>query len=113
MESSRAGTEIGESLESLLSLLLETLSRVSTNIYLPVRKSDKSLQLVLRLFQHGKTPRRQQAGEKQGALEQGECFVFISGNSANTNVYSNSRHLHFIIHSDETQSSTRYIFNYK
>ncbi|CAG09449.1 unnamed protein product, partial [Tetraodon nigroviridis] len=60
-ESGRAGTEISESLESLLSPLLETLSRVSTNIYLPVRKSDKSLQLLLRLFQHG----RQQAGEEQ------------------------------------------------
>lgn len=79
MESSRAGTEISESLDSLLSPLLETLSRVSTNIYLPVRKSDKSLQLVLRIFQHGKTPRRQHAGEKQGLLEQAECFIFILG----------------------------------
>lgn len=85
MESSRAGTDISEGLESLLSPLLETLSRVSTNIYLPVHKSDKSLQLVLRLFQHGKTPRRQHAGEEQGPLEEAECLIF--GHSANTFVY--------------------------
>ena len=69
MESSQAGTEISESLEDLLSPLLETLSRVSTNIYLPVRKSDKSLQLVLQLFQKGKIPRRQLAGDKGGLFE--------------------------------------------
>lgn len=104
MESSRAGTEISESLESLLSPLLETLSRVSTNIYLPVRKSDKSLQLVLRLFQHGKTPRWQHAGEEQGLLERAECFIFISGTVQTllcTNLYSNSGYLDFIIHRDE------------
>lgn len=66
MESNRAGIEICESLESLLSPLLETLSRVGTNIYLPVRKSDKCLQLVLGLIQHGKTPRWQHSGEEQG-----------------------------------------------
>lgn len=85
MESSRAGADISESLESLLSPLLETLSRVSTNIYLPVRKSDKSLQLVLRLFQHGKTPRRQHAGEEQG-LSRGMLYFHL-GQSANTIVY--------------------------
>uniref|UniRef100_A0A669E0X2 tRNA (guanosine(18)-2'-O)-methyltransferase TARBP1 n=1 Tax=Oreochromis niloticus TaxID=8128 RepID=A0A669E0X2_ORENI len=57
MERSQSGAEISNTLESLLSPLLETLSRVSTNIYLPQRKSDKSLQLVLRLFQLGKIPR--------------------------------------------------------
>lgn len=66
MESKRAGIEISESLESLVSPLLETLSRVSTNIYLPVRKSDKCLQLMLGLIQHGTTPRLQHTGEEQG-----------------------------------------------
>ncbi|XP_029030988.1 probable methyltransferase TARBP1 isoform X2 [Betta splendens] len=51
MESSRVGSEIGNTVESLLSPLLDTLRRVSTNVYLPLRKSDKSLQLVLRLLQ--------------------------------------------------------------
>uniref|UniRef100_A0A3Q3IHR2 tRNA (guanosine(18)-2'-O)-methyltransferase TARBP1 n=1 Tax=Monopterus albus TaxID=43700 RepID=A0A3Q3IHR2_MONAL len=50
MEKSHPGTEIGNTLESLLSSLLDTLSRVSTSVYLPVRKSDKSLQLMLRLL---------------------------------------------------------------
>uniref|UniRef100_A0A669C9P9 tRNA (guanosine(18)-2'-O)-methyltransferase TARBP1 n=1 Tax=Oreochromis niloticus TaxID=8128 RepID=A0A669C9P9_ORENI len=62
MERSQSGAEISNTLESLLSPLLETLSRVSTNIYLPQRKSDKSLQLVLRLFQLGKIPRSQRDG---------------------------------------------------
>ncbi|XP_039995691.1 probable methyltransferase TARBP1 isoform X2 [Xiphias gladius] len=66
MEKSQPGTDIGNTLESLLSPLLDTLSRVSTNIYLPLRKSDKSLQLVLRLFQLGGTPRCQRAGEERG-----------------------------------------------
>ncbi|XP_073337331.1 probable methyltransferase TARBP1 [Pagrus major] len=65
MERSQLGAEIRNTLESLLSLLLDTLSRVSTNIYLPVRKSDKSLQLVLRLFQLGRTPSCQHAGKQQ------------------------------------------------
>ncbi|XP_019950086.2 probable methyltransferase TARBP1 [Paralichthys olivaceus] len=56
MEKSQPGTELSNSLESLLSPLLDTLSRVSTNIYLPLRKSDKSLQLVLRLLQLEQTP---------------------------------------------------------
>lgn len=48
-----------KTLESLLSPLLDTLSRLSTNIYLPLRKSDKSLQLLLSLFQLGGTARAQ------------------------------------------------------
>uniref|UniRef100_A0A3B4VRX7 tRNA (guanosine(18)-2'-O)-methyltransferase TARBP1 n=1 Tax=Seriola dumerili TaxID=41447 RepID=A0A3B4VRX7_SERDU len=63
MEKSQLGTEICNTLESLLSPLLDTLSRVSTNIYLPVRKSDKSLQLMLRLLQLGGTPSRQHVAE--------------------------------------------------
>ena len=66
MEKSQPGMDISNSLESLLSPLLDTLSRVSTNIYLPLRKSDKSLQLVLRLLQLGGTPRSQRVGEEQG-----------------------------------------------
>lgn len=56
MERYRPAAEVGHTLESLLSPLLETLSRVSTNIYLPVRKSDRSLQLVLQLLKLGETP---------------------------------------------------------
>uniref|UniRef100_A0A3P8V522 tRNA (guanosine(18)-2'-O)-methyltransferase TARBP1 n=1 Tax=Cynoglossus semilaevis TaxID=244447 RepID=A0A3P8V522_CYNSE len=56
VEHSRSGADITNTLELLLSPLLDTLSRVSTNIYLPLRKSDKSLQLVLQLFQLGQTP---------------------------------------------------------
>lgn len=63
MERNPPGAKIGTALESLLSPLLDTLSRVSTNIYLPLRKSDKSLQLVLRLFQLGGTP---SCGEERG-----------------------------------------------
>ena len=63
---SRAEAEVGNVLESLLSPLLDTLSRVSTNIYLPVRKSDKSLQLMLRLFQLGGSPCHLHGGEEQG-----------------------------------------------
>uniref|UniRef100_M4A575 TAR (HIV-1) RNA binding protein 1 n=2 Tax=Xiphophorus maculatus TaxID=8083 RepID=M4A575_XIPMA len=56
MERRRLGGETSEILGSLLSPLLDTLSRVYTNIYLPVRKSDKSLQLLLRLLQLGTKP---------------------------------------------------------
>ncbi|XP_008276956.1 probable methyltransferase TARBP1 [Stegastes partitus] len=66
MERSRAGAEISSDLDSLLSPLVDTLSRVSTNIYLPLRKSDKSLQLVLRLFQLGAMPNCQRVGAEQG-----------------------------------------------
>ncbi|XP_037639116.1 probable methyltransferase TARBP1 [Sebastes umbrosus] len=64
-ERNRLGAEIGNTLESLLSPLLDTLSRVSTNMYLPLRKSDKSLQLVLQLLQLGGTPSCQHVGEEQ------------------------------------------------
>lgn len=66
MESNQPGAEIRDTLESLLSPLLETLSRVSTNIYLPVRKSDKGLQLMLRLFQLGRPASCQHSREEQG-----------------------------------------------
>ena len=66
MEKSQPGTELSKSLESLLAPLLETLSRVSTNIYLPLRKSDKSLQLVLRLLQLERSPGCQGVGGEQG-----------------------------------------------
>uniref|UniRef100_A0AAQ5YJS7 tRNA (guanosine(18)-2'-O)-methyltransferase TARBP1 n=1 Tax=Amphiprion ocellaris TaxID=80972 RepID=A0AAQ5YJS7_AMPOC len=59
MERSRTGAEISNNLQSLLSPLVDTLSRVSTNIYLPLRKSDKGLQLALRLFQLGAVPNLQ------------------------------------------------------
>lgn len=51
MQRSRAGAGLISFLDSLLSPLVDTLSRVSTNIYQPLSKSDKSLQLLLRLFQ--------------------------------------------------------------
>ncbi|KAJ8248276.1 hypothetical protein GJAV_G00240270 [Gymnothorax javanicus] len=38
-------------LEVLLHPLLDTLTRLSTNVYLPLGKTDKSLQLLLRLLQ--------------------------------------------------------------
>ncbi|XP_035257004.1 probable methyltransferase TARBP1 [Anguilla anguilla] len=38
-------------LEELLRPLLDTLTRLSTNVYLPLSKTDKSLQLLLRLLQ--------------------------------------------------------------
>uniref|UniRef100_A0A3Q2P2Q8 TAR (HIV-1) RNA binding protein 1 n=1 Tax=Fundulus heteroclitus TaxID=8078 RepID=A0A3Q2P2Q8_FUNHE len=56
-ERRRLGAESSDALEPLLSPLLDTLSRVYTNIYLPVRKSDKSLQLTLRLLQLATGPR--------------------------------------------------------
>ncbi|XP_047191125.1 probable methyltransferase TARBP1 isoform X2 [Scophthalmus maximus] len=76
MEKSRPGTEIGNTLESLLSPLLDTLSRVSTNIYLPLRKSDKSLQLVLRLLQLGRTPRSVGGEQGETAIVSMEKLVF-------------------------------------
>ncbi|KAK5853887.1 hypothetical protein PBY51_015007 [Eleginops maclovinus] len=65
MERNQLGAEFGNTLESLLSPLLDTLSRVSTNIYLPLRKSDKSLQLLLSLLQLGGTQSCQEVGEEQ------------------------------------------------
>ncbi|XP_035767959.1 probable methyltransferase TARBP1 [Neolamprologus brichardi] len=82
MERGQSGAEISNTLESLLSPLLETLSRVSTNIYLPLRKSDKSLQLVLRLFQLGEIPRSQRNGAEQGLTlvrdEEALCVEAVS-----------------------------------
>lgn len=66
VERTHPGVETSDVLEPLLSPLLDTLSRISTNIYLPVRKSDKSLQLLLRLFQLGRASNCQLAGEEQG-----------------------------------------------
>ncbi|KAG7512411.1 putative methyltransferase TARBP1 [Solea senegalensis] len=66
MEQRQLGTAMTNILELLLSPLLDTLSRVSTNIYLPLRKSDKSLQLVLQLFQLGQTPGCQSIGGELG-----------------------------------------------
>lgn len=66
VERTRPGVESSGVLEPLLSPLLDTLSRISTNIYLPVLKSDKSLQLLLRLFQLGRASNCQLAGEEQG-----------------------------------------------
>ncbi|XP_065815574.1 probable methyltransferase TARBP1 isoform X2 [Labrus bergylta] len=65
VERSRVGAQIRHTLDSLLSPLLDTLSRVSTNIYLPVRKSDKSLQLALRLLQLGGKRSCQRVGEEK------------------------------------------------
>uniref|UniRef100_A0AAV2JQ28 tRNA (guanosine(18)-2'-O)-methyltransferase TARBP1 n=1 Tax=Knipowitschia caucasica TaxID=637954 RepID=A0AAV2JQ28_KNICA len=45
--------DVNSTLESLLSPLWDTLSRISTSIYLPLRKSDKSLQLLLQLLLQG------------------------------------------------------------
>ncbi|XP_072292360.1 probable methyltransferase TARBP1 isoform X2 [Eucyclogobius newberryi] len=51
MEMCQPAADVDTALESLLSPLWDTLSRVSTNIYLPLKKSDKSLQLLLQLLQ--------------------------------------------------------------
>ncbi|XP_036402731.1 probable methyltransferase TARBP1 [Megalops cyprinoides] len=51
MEGRRLGGKLAGVLETLLLPLLDTLSRLSTNVYLPLRKTDKSLQLLLRLLQ--------------------------------------------------------------
>lgn len=66
VEKSGLGAEISATLDSLLSPLLDTLSRVSTNMYLPLRKSDKSLQLVVSLLQLGATPCCQRVGADKG-----------------------------------------------
>ena len=56
MEEEEEGGGGGPVVEELLGPLLDTLGRLSTNAYLPQRKTDKSLQLVLRLFQLGAGP---------------------------------------------------------
>ncbi|KAK7902159.1 hypothetical protein WMY93_018928 [Mugilogobius chulae] len=53
MEMCQPAEDVNSTLESVLSPLWDTLSRVSTNIYLPLRKSDKSLQLMLQLLLQG------------------------------------------------------------
>ncbi|XP_035982429.1 LOW QUALITY PROTEIN: probable methyltransferase TARBP1 [Fundulus heteroclitus] len=69
-ERRRLGAESSDALEPLLSPLLDTLSRVYTNIYLPVRKSDKSLQLTLRLLQLCSGPRgHRQEDDVTSAIE--------------------------------------------
>ncbi|XP_029926861.1 probable methyltransferase TARBP1 [Myripristis murdjan] len=65
IEKSRPEGNIANELETLLSPLLDTLSRVSTNVYLPLRKADKSLQLTLRLFQLGGKPGCRHVAGKQ------------------------------------------------
>ncbi|KAG5266487.1 hypothetical protein AALO_G00232640 [Alosa alosa] len=45
------GGNVQEALERLLLPLVDVLRRLSTSLYLPLRKSDKSLQLLLRLLQ--------------------------------------------------------------
>ncbi|XP_028325214.1 probable methyltransferase TARBP1 isoform X2 [Gouania willdenowi] len=69
MERSHLHLENSKTLESLLSPLLGTLSRLSTNVYLPQRKSDSSLQLVLRLLQLGDAPNCQPEDSVAVALE--------------------------------------------
>ncbi|XP_045556996.1 probable methyltransferase TARBP1 isoform X2 [Salmo salar] len=44
-------TGVSGGMDSLFRPLLDTLSRLHTNVYLPLRKTDKSLQLLLRLLQ--------------------------------------------------------------
>jgi len=52
--------------EALLRPLLDTLGKLSTNAYLPLRKTDKSLQLALRLFQLGAAPGPPDGGREAG-----------------------------------------------
>ncbi|KAJ0066732.1 hypothetical protein NL108_002366, partial [Boleophthalmus pectinirostris] len=68
MEMCQPAGDVNNSLESLLSPLWDTLSRVSTNIYLPLRKSDKSLQLVLQFLL--------QEGINQGNKDDNVLFAF-------------------------------------
>ncbi|XP_034040576.1 probable methyltransferase TARBP1 isoform X2 [Thalassophryne amazonica] len=65
METSRPGGDVTHTLESLLFPLLDTLSRLSMNIYLPLRKSDKSLQLMLQLLELLRTPECRDVGEEE------------------------------------------------
>uniref|UniRef100_A0A665X6P0 tRNA (guanosine(18)-2'-O)-methyltransferase TARBP1 n=1 Tax=Echeneis naucrates TaxID=173247 RepID=A0A665X6P0_ECHNA len=77
MEKSQCGTKISSTLESLLFPLMDTLSRVSTNIYMPVRKSDKSLQLLLRLLQLGETAGCQHVGEDVMVVIKKQIFEVV------------------------------------
>ncbi|KAJ8359784.1 hypothetical protein SKAU_G00163090 [Synaphobranchus kaupii] len=51
MQRRRPGDNQPGGLEELLRPLMDTLTRLSTNVYLPLSKTDKSLQLLLRLLQ--------------------------------------------------------------
>ncbi|XP_061546893.1 probable methyltransferase TARBP1 [Phycodurus eques] len=75
IEGRQRGATIGDNLQLLMSPLVDTLSRVSTNIYMPVKKSDKSLQLVLRLLQLRET-QKTHVDEVTAALE-GLIFQFL------------------------------------
>ncbi|XP_077352092.1 tRNA (guanosine(18)-2'-O)-methyltransferase TARBP1 isoform X2 [Festucalex cinctus] len=68
IELSQPGAKIDDSLQLLMSPLVDSLSRVGTNIYMPLKKSDKSLQLVLRLLQLRETPKAH-VDEVTAALE--------------------------------------------
>lgn len=57
-------------LELLLQPLLDVLRRLSTNVYLVLQKTDRSLQLLLRLLQ---LHRRRSDTE-----ENGECCVWVN-----------------------------------
>ncbi|XP_046884752.1 probable methyltransferase TARBP1 isoform X2 [Hypomesus transpacificus] len=65
MEDRREGGRTGERLPALLLPLVATLGRLSTNVYLPLRKTDKSLQLLLRLLQLRHAPCRPATEERQ------------------------------------------------
>ncbi|XP_061692708.1 probable methyltransferase TARBP1 isoform X2 [Syngnathoides biaculeatus] len=75
IEGSQPGAKIADSLHLLMSPIMDTLSRVGSNIYMPERKSDKSLQLVLRLLQLRET-QKEHGDEVTTALE-GLIFQFI------------------------------------
>ncbi|KAM9847516.1 LOW QUALITY PROTEIN: putative methyltransferase TARBP1 [Aulostomus maculatus] len=80
METRPPGADIGHQLETLVSPLLDTLSKVGTNIYLPLRKSDKSLQLVLRLLQLGgaqRVPHHQGLSYEVMAAIEGLIFKLV------------------------------------
>lgn len=66
VERARPAAETSDVLEPLLSPLLDTLGRIGTNVYLPVRKSDKSLQLVLRLCRLARMSGCQPATDERG-----------------------------------------------
>ena len=80
MEDRRKGGTTGERLQALLLPLVATLGRLSTNVYLPLRKTDKSLQLLLRLLQLRHAPGRPATEERQGRCCYGNGRVFFSLN---------------------------------
>ncbi|XP_077469616.1 tRNA (guanosine(18)-2'-O)-methyltransferase TARBP1 [Stigmatopora argus] len=68
LERSRPGEQSGDDLELLLCPLVDTLRQVSTYLYMPLKKSDKSLQLLLRLLQLKEIP-KQHDGDMTDALK--------------------------------------------